>query len=1029
MLRAAILAFLLGLVPAGVPAGTSHAVSGGVTFADATAEAGIGLAQRLGRHAGEVDHPRNHRRRRLPFRCRRRRRPRPLPGQRWHGLADFSAAPASPGRKPRDAFYLNQGGGRFREATAEAGLGDERWGGGCAAADADNDGDTDVYVTNFGGDVFYRNDGRGHFADATVAAGLTDSKLEPGRGLFDADHDGDLDLYVANYLEFDPSDPALLARRCRWKSGQVMCGPRGFVGEADVFYKNRGDGSFANATAVAGLGDALYGMGVVAGDLDGDGDVDLFVANDSQQNLLLANDGTGRFRDVALEAGVALAGDGRSQAGMGADLGDFDGDGDEDLLVTNFSDDYHTLYRNDGDFLFTDVSASAGLDPATRFAVGWAGLFFDFDNDGDLDIFFANGHVYPGVESFDPATSYRQRNQLFENDGRGHFRDLGGEAGAALLKEGNGRGVAAGDIDDDGDLDLVVVNSDDLPLVLRNEGGNRKHFLQVELVGSKSPRDGNGTRLRLVAGGRRQLREARSAAGYLSSNDSRIHFGLGESGTVEQLELRWPSGREQKFENLPADCLLTIDEERGVVGKQCRPRPTGAAPAAAAAPAPAPPPTVAPAPAASLPAGAAPPVKDQLLREAQGATRAVLAGRYALATGAFEKLLAGLPPWEAAKASPDAFGFGQPEAYRGFLAAVNDNLGVAYLRSERFDACALAVGKALELEPQSSKFHHNLGLCLLHSRRYAEAAEVFRKAAALPSPSSEVGYDLGRALAGAAQCEEAEKVLTAALAELKRPDPRGRDAESYYLRGGCRADRGLLAEAEDDLREALALVPGHQKSFYKLAGLLAKRGKREAAAAARAAFLERQRNDEAAQALKRSGLRDRSERLRLAEAYLAAGQPTQAYFEAQTLLEADPRDPAALTLLGEARLGLEPPAAAAAAEAFRQAIAIDLNGVRAKAGLALAEARQSSTPARRTPWPCSCASCSRNSAPIRRSSPPWPKPCWPNRAAGNPRPKKPSPCWRTGRGSTAWANAATSKPFSASAARKKRGRSWRPASS
>lgn len=487
------------------------------------------------------------------------------------GLADKAGKPAA-----SDAFYLNDGGGRFEDATAAAGFGvlERSWGGGCAAADPDNDGDTDLLITNFGPPVYYRNDGRGYYSDATAAAGLTggtgsESRWSLGAAFFDADGDGDLDLYVANYLFFDPSDGEMLARRCRWKSGEVMCGPRGFEGQADLFYRNRGDGTFEDASAAAGVTDKLYGMGVVAGDLDGDGDIDIFVANDSQQNLLLVGDGKAAFRDAAIEAGVALSGDGRPQSGMGTDLGDYDGDGDEDLLVTNFSDDYHTLYRNDGDLLFTDVSAAAGLDPATRSAVGWAAAFFDFDNDGDLDLFTASGHVYPGVENFDAATSFRQRNQLFENNGHGGFREVAAESGEALAAPGNGRGVAIGDLDEDGDLDLVVVNSDGPPVLLRNQGGNRLPWIKLKLQGTKSPRDGTGTRVDLFAGGKRQFREARRNTGYLSSHDPRLHFGLGEAKGVERIELRWPSGKRQTLENLPARCTFTIDEDRGLVAQNC----------------------------------------------------------------------------------------------------------------------------------------------------------------------------------------------------------------------------------------------------------------------------------------------------------------------------------------------------------------------------------------------------------------------------------------------------------------------------
>lgn len=874
-------------------------------------------------------------------------------------LAGLGTQPAgSGGITASDAFYLNDGKGRFTDATAASGLDDAAWGGGCSAADVDNDGDTDLFVTNFGSDVLYSNEGKGRFTDTTAAAGL--SRPAPSAGprgwslgavFFDADGDGDLDLYVSRYLDFDPADREMRSRRCRWKSGEVMCGPRGFVGQSDLFYRNRGDGTFEDVSTAAGVGDALYGMGVVTGDLDGDGDSEIFVANDSQQNLLLVREENGHYRDAAIEAGVALSGDGRSQAGMGADLGDADGDGDEDLLVTNFSDDYHTLYRNDGDLLFTDVSASAGLDPATRSAVGWGGGFFDFDNDGDLDIFFASGHVYPGIESFDSATSFRQRNQLFENDGRGNFREVGAQAGAAFAVAGSARGVAIGDLDDDGDLDLVVINSDDAPLLLRNDGGNALHSLQVKLIGRRSNRDGIGTQLRLEAGGRRQYREARRSGGYLSSSDPRVFFGLGTAERVEKLELRWPSGQRQVLENLPADCELTIDEERGLVGKRCReypgPAPAGAtadttlAPAAEPKLPPAGPPAPPPQPMAAPPAPPAGPVERQaVLREAQDATRLVLAALYDRAIAAFEALLARLPPWEAARSAADAFGFGTPEAYRAFLASVTDNLGVAYLRAERFEDAAAAARRAIALGPDNAKSHHNLGLALYHARRYPEAIVALRAGAALPKSSPGLRYDLGRALAAAGSCAEAQGELTAALAEMALPDARGRDAESFYYRGGCRSDAGQLEPAVEDLREALARAPGHQKALFKLATALTKAGDKAGAARARELFLARQPADEAAQFLKRSGSRDRAERLRLSEVFLGAGQATQAIQEAQTLIEANAREAAAWTLIGEARLALRPADLAGAAEAFARALAADPALERAKLGAALAAARR-----------------------------------------------------------------------------------------
>jgi len=723
-----------------------------------------------------------------------------------------------------NVFYRNDGQGHFRDATAEAGLANTGWGGGCAAADIDNDGDSDLLVTNFGPNVLYRNEGDGHFRDVTTAAGLVDDRYSLGAAFFDADGYGDLDLYVANYLEFDPQDPAMLARRCRWKSGEVMCGPRGFRGQADAFYRNRGDGTFEPASLAAGIGrERLFGMGVVAGDLDSDGDRDLFVASDSQANQLLVNDGQGHFTDQAMEAGVALSGDGREQSGMGTELGDIDGDGDEDLIVTNFSDDYPTLYRNDGNLLFTDISAAAGLD-RDRSSVGWGAILRDFDNDGDLDLFIACGHVYVGVEAFDPVTRYLQRNLLFENNGHGAFREVGGEAGSAFAALGAGRGVAVGDLDNDGDLDIVVINNEGPPRLLRNESGKGRHFLQVSLQGTRSPRDGNGARLILTAGGRKQFREARRGGGYLSSSDQRVHFGLGEAERVQKLEVLWPSGQKQTFEDLPADCEIKIEENRGLLDRLCRVSspPAGKPMAGTSASTP-------PTPVQSASVQLVGPLprpaleRRELLLAAQAATREVLAGRYAAGSSAFEALLAALPAWNDPAIGPQALGFGNPEAYRAFLAKVNDNLGVAYLRSERLPACIAAVDRAIELEPNRSQFRHNLGICLFNSRRFPEAVEALAAGSDLPEPSAGIRYDLHRALAAAGRCAEAESNLATALADAPDAERSKQGAELFYLLGSCRAAAGEPG-AEAHFRQALARDPGQAKAHFKLRTLLQRRG-------------------------------------------------------------------------------------------------------------------------------------------------------------------------------------------------------------
>jgi Flp pilus assembly protein TadD len=832
----------------------------------------------------------------------------------------------------RDALYQNLGGGEFVDVTTRAGVGDPGWGGGCYAGDYDNDGDPDLYITNFGRDVLYRNEGDGTFREVTRDAGLGDPRWSSGAAFLDFDRDGRLDLYVANYLRFDPNDADTLARRCRWKGAEVMCGPRGFPPESDLLYHNEGGGVFSDVTGPAGIAAAArFGLGVVVGDLDDDQDADILVANDSQENLLWVNDGHGHFTDRALSAGVALSADGRAQAGMGAALGDFDDDGDEDFLVTNFSDDYDTLYRNEGGLQFSDVSLAVGLDPGTRAPLGWAGVFLDYDNDGDLDLFVANGHVYPEVDQHDPATSYRQRNLLFANEG-GRFVDVTARSGPGLALVRSGRGAAVGDYDDDGDLDLLVVNENDAPSLLRNDGGNRRHWLKVRLVGRRSNRDGIGARLYLEAGGRRQLREARLQAGYYSSHDPRIHFGLGTATVAARLRIRWPSGREQVLTDLPADHLITVDEEKGMVAalrlgaavRSAQPRPAIPASSMSAAPDPTP---RSPAPRLRL----TPPDLRAIDALIQRGTRRVLAGEPEAGVQDYELALARLPLWGEAAASPDALGFGDPGGYRAFLAALHDNLGVALMRAGRVTECRAAIEQALAIFPGHAKSQRNLALCHFHGRRYDEAAAALR--AARDAGAKGVEYDLGRALALGGDCAAAQTELERALAQLPRPDLTGQRAEAWYHLGGCRLDARLPGDAVDAFREALSLMPGHQKALYKLERSWRLSGESGYATRVQQLFLARQPADEAVRSARLAGVRSAPERLALVRAQLAGGRPAAALTQLGMILAADPGDAALLTLLGDVYLAFRPSAHARAEEVFRRALRVAPGAVDALAGL------------------------------------------------------------------------------------------------
>ena len=464
---------------------------------------------------------------------------------------------------PGNALYHNRGDGMFVEITQEAGVGDAGWGGGVAVGDIDNDGRPDLYVTNYGANVLYRNRGSDRFADATQAAGVGGDQYSASAAFFDYDRDGDLDLYVANYVVFDAENLPATPKLCTFFSGlQVYCGPKGLVGAPDVLYRNEGDGAFTDVTQASGVAAAnrYYGLGVVPTDYDSDGDPDLFVANDETPNVLFQNQGDGTFQDVALIAGVAYNGDGDVEAGMGVDFGDYDQDGDPDLYVTHFFTETNTLYRNEGGVRFSDVTTTAGLAAATVEMLGWGTRFFDYDNNGRLDLFIANGHVYPQVDQAATGTSYRQPNQLFRNEG-GRFAPV--SAGPGLAQTKVSRGTSFGDYDDDGDIDLFVVELNDAPTLLRNDGGNAENYLVVQVFGREDNRDGIGTRVNLQTAGKHQWRTVNGAASYLSHSDLRVHFGLGAAQAIDRVEITYPNGSTYAIENVPANKLLVVCQGQG----------------------------------------------------------------------------------------------------------------------------------------------------------------------------------------------------------------------------------------------------------------------------------------------------------------------------------------------------------------------------------------------------------------------------------------------------------------------------------
>jgi hypothetical protein len=433
---------------------------------------------------------------------------------------------------------------------------------GACAADYDNDDRVDLYVTNFGPNVLYHNDG-GAFSDVTRSAGVGSARLGASCAFADIDNDGDVDLFVANYVDPDSR------KVCGDARARAYCRPDVYSGVPSTLYRNNGDGTFTDTTRASGL-DRADGkaLGVVFTDYDGDGRADLFVANDLTRNFLYHNEGNGVFKEVGLPAGVAVASDGRVRAGMGTDAGDYDGDGRFDLVVTNFESETHSVFRNLGGGLFADATFESGLGPATLPFLGFGVAFVDYDNDGDLDLAIANGHVLDNAAVFRSTSRYAQRNLLLRNEGKARFVEVGRHAGPGFALEKVSRALVAGDIDNDGDLDLLVSNNGQSADLLRNEGdGSTGHTLLVRLRGGQSNRDAIGAVVTATVAGRRLVREVRAGSSYLGQHDLRVHFGLGRAEVVDRLEVRWPNGRVEAVQSVAAQQAVTLSEGAGIVAR------------------------------------------------------------------------------------------------------------------------------------------------------------------------------------------------------------------------------------------------------------------------------------------------------------------------------------------------------------------------------------------------------------------------------------------------------------------------------
>jgi hypothetical protein len=468
--------------------------------------------------------------------------------------------------RARHRLFRNRGNGTFEDATPRSGIAHAQYGMGACAADYDNDGFIDLYITNVGPNTLYHNNSGKSFADVTRAAGVGSSSFGASCAFVDVDRDGSVDLFVTNYVDARLDNNVFCGDA--GAKLRVYCHPLNFSPLASVLYHNNGNGTFTDVSQKSGIGSHRgNGLGVVAGDYDDDGWPDIFVANDTTPNFLYHNEGNGVFKETALTAGVSVAADGRPRAGMGTDFGDYDNDGRLDLFVTNHELETHTLFRNLGRGLFAETTTESGVGVETLPYVGFGAQFFDYDNDGDLDLGVVNGHVMNDSGHFRPGSKEAQRKLLFRNDGGGRFKEVARTSGSGFVPEAVGRTLVAGDIDNDGALDLLVTNNGGPAELLRNGGGSGNNAVLLALVGTKSNRSAIGARVRLTAGGSTQVREIKAGSSYLGESDLRLHFGLGRAAQVGRIEIRWPSGATEVVQNVPANAVVTITEGKGATAQ------------------------------------------------------------------------------------------------------------------------------------------------------------------------------------------------------------------------------------------------------------------------------------------------------------------------------------------------------------------------------------------------------------------------------------------------------------------------------
>jgi hypothetical protein len=476
-----------------------------------------------------------------------------------------------PGQAPTTQLYHNNRDGTFTDVTAKSGLGRAGWQTGVCVGDYDNDGWDDLFCTFWGHDILFHNNGDGTFTDVTKKAGLWRDEVRWGSGCtwLDFDRNGFLDLFVANYIVFDPSKvPAAgEAANCQFKGNPVMCGPRGLPGGMNILYRNNGDGTFTDVSERAGIlkPGPRYSITAVSYDFDNDGWPDIYVAVDSEPSILFYNNHDGTFTDVAVMSGCAYSEGGNEQAGMGIGIGDYDCDGWLDIFKTNFADDSSNLYHNNGDGSFTEVTFQSGVEGDTQ-NVKWGCGFIDYDNDGWPDILQVDGHVYPSIDEGNLGQTFLEPRVVYRNLGNGKFEDVSKTMGPGITARHSSRGCAFGDYDNDGDVDVVVNNMNEIPSLLRNDGGNRNNWIKVKLIGTKCNRTAIGARVRVVIGKHAQMDEVHSGTSVMSQSDLRLHFGLGQAKKIDLLEVKWPTTQKvETFTGLDPNQILVIKEGAGII--------------------------------------------------------------------------------------------------------------------------------------------------------------------------------------------------------------------------------------------------------------------------------------------------------------------------------------------------------------------------------------------------------------------------------------------------------------------------------